>query len=315
MGKQTPYLCSSIFGTLLGLAFITGSAGSAQSQQVTYNGSLQFAAGSYFFDESTSSFSLSNGLGWSGDRTSVSISLPYIIQNSPWITYGAAGSLPTGGPQHGALRDSTGNRPGQGGGGMHGNGNGSGRNKAVLDNPVPVLQRKNSIPIPDTSTYAESSFGDPNIYASFRIYDTPAGDTRVLLNSGLKIPFADPSNGFGTGEWDVGLGISGTRRINHYLVYLNLMKWWFGDLPDLELKNPVSYGIGISRSIADGKAMVNSTLNGYTEIIEDYDPPVTLSVGIGYFASERLSLNGSLSAGLSESSADFYMGMGWSLKL
>lgn len=296
----------------LSLLMISGlvAVGCVQAQGVSYSGSMQYATGSYFFDETTGSFSLANGLNFSGDKLSVSFSVPFIVQNSPWISYGAAGYIPTGGPQHGALKDSTGRRPGKGGGkGMMG----SLKNK--VGSGIPVLQEGSDIPLPDTSSYTESSFGDPNIYANVKLYTSSSGYTSIQLNSGLKIPFADPGNGFGTGEWDLGMGASLSQRLGEYFLYLNLMKWWFGDMPDLELEDPLSYSVGLSRSLGQGKWFINSTFSGYTEIIKDYDPPLNLGFGLGFFASDRVSLNGTFSLGLSESSADQSFGVGWNIKL
>ncbi|MDR8393234.1 transporter [Aliifodinibius sp. S!AR15-10] len=293
------------------LAMILG-AGTAIGQQISYSGSMQYATGSYFFEETTGSFLLSNGLSWSGERGGIAFSIPFILQNSPWISYGGAGFIPTGGPQHQALRDSTGNRPGRGGKGMQGNM----KSKADGVDAVTQTQGKggNAVPIPDTSSYTESSFGDPSIYANLKLYNSSSGMTSVQLNSGLKIPFANPSSGFGTGEWDFGVGVSGLQRVSNYFLFIDLMKWWFGNMPDLELKNPFTYSLGLSRSFGSGW-MVNTTFSGYTEIIEDYDPPMTLGFGVGYFVSDRVSLNSSCSVGLSESSADQAFGLGWSIKI
>lgn len=296
-----------IFMLLVGF---TITAGCVQAQQVSYSGSMQYATGSYFFDESTGSFSMANGLGIYGDKLTVSFSVPYIVQNSPWISYGAAGYIPTGGPQHGSLTDSTGHRPGKGDGKGS---NGMGRNKIISSRSG--AQTESALPLPDTTSYTESSFGDPNIYANLKLYSSFSGATNIQLNSGLKVPFADPNNGFGTGEWDFGLGFSGSQRLGNYFLYIDVMKWWFGDMPDLELKDPLAYSIGLSRSLGQGKWFVNSTFSGYTEIIQDYDPPLNLGFGLGFFASERVSLNGTLSLGLSESSADQSFGLGWSIKL
>lgn len=287
----------------------SGGTGCAQAQGVSYSGSLQFATGSYFFEESTESFSLVNGLTWSGDPATVSFSLPFIVQNSPWISYSATGYLPTGGPQHGGLRDSTGRRPGRGGR------TGMMKSTAGMDYQAQIGNQDEPIPLPDTASFTQSSFGDPNIYVNLKLFTSGAGSTSIQLNSGLKFPLADPNSGFGTGKWDYGLGGSVSQRIGRFFLIADLMKWWFGDLPDLELKDPLTYSLGIGRSLAGGSWMVNASFSGYTEIIEDYDPPMNLGFGIGYFASERVSLNTTASFGLSESSSDLAVGFGWNIRL
>lgn len=59
---------------------------------------------------------------------------------------------------------------------------------------------------------------------------------------------------------------------------------------------------------------VNATLSGYSEIINDYEPPMNAGLGVGYFVSPKMTLNSTLSIGLTESSSDAAIGLGWSVK-
>ncbi|SMO78620.1 hypothetical protein [Fodinibius sediminis] len=295
------------------------TAGRSRAQDLSYSGSLQFSTGSYFFDESTASFSFSNGFGIAGENLSVSFSVPFIVQNSPWISYGGAGYIPTGGPEHKVVRDSSGRGPGPGGnGGKDGDGSGGGGGKHIMNATGSDIgyqaESGTDVVLPDTSSYTQSSFGDPTLYANLKLYSSLSGATAIRLNSALKFPLADPSSGFGTGEWDYGIGVSASRSISSYYFMANIMKWWFGDLPDLELQNPLTYSFGIGRSLGGGSWLINGTFTGYTEVIDTYDPPRNLNLGIGYFASQHVSLNSTLSWGLSESSSDFSMGLGWNIR-
>lgn len=285
------------------------TAGCLHAQNLNYTGSMQYSTGTYFFEESTESFSLVNGLGWSGDHLSAYLNVPFIIQNSPWISYGITGSLPTGGPEHKTVRDSSARRGSKGQGGNQN----MMSTTSSTDNPY-RLQEEDVI-MNDTSSYTQSSFGDPNLYTNVRLYFSDTGETALWLNTGIKFPFADANSGFGTGEWDYGVGISASQRIAGLFFIADVMKWWFGNLPDLELKNPFSYSLGIGKSFGDGDWMINGSFNGYTEIIEHYDPPMNVGLGLGYFATDWLSLNSSFTLGLAESSSDFSMGLGWNVKL
>lgn len=293
------------------------TASRSQAQDLSYSGSFQFSNGSYFFEENTASFSFSNGLGIAGENLSVSFSVPFIMQNSPWISYGGAGYIPTGGPEHKVVRDSSGRGPGPGGG-NGGGGGGGGRGKLMVETGEGSVglqaDSQTNVVLPDTSSYTQSSFGDPTLYANLKLYSSLSGTTTIRLNSALKFPLADPSSGFGTGEWDYGIGVSASRRISSYFLMADLMKWWFGDLPDLELQNPLTYSFGIGRSLGGGSWLISSTFSGYTEILDSYDPPRNINLGIGYFASRHVSLNSIFSWGLSESSSDFSMGIGWSIR-
>lgn len=298
---------------------ITGlvlAAGCVQAQQVSvsYTGSAQYTTGSYFFDESTQSFSLSNGLSISGDKLAVSFNVPFIVQNSPWVSYGVAGSIPTGGPDHKTVRDSS--RQGQGQG-PDGDGP-DGRNRILASGQSisrSMQKAADEVVLADTASYNKASFGDPNVYANLKLYSSATGATSLRLNTGLKIPFADPTSGYGTGEWDYGMGVSLSQRAGTFFFIADMMKWWFGDLPDLELQDPLTYSFGIGKSLGTGSWLINANYSGYTEIIDGYDPPKTLNFGIGHFLSDRVSLNSSLSFGLSESSSDFALGLGWNIRL
>lgn len=291
------------------------AAGCVSAQNVSYTGNMQYATGSYFFDENTQSLSFSNGLSISGKKFTLSFSAPLILQSSPWVSYNATGYLPTGGPEHRGLRDSSGG----------GSGNNMGGFASTLADPNKpadaTLQQhggggmRNKVDLPDTSSYNQASFGDPNVYGNFKLYTSATGATAFQLNAGVKIPLADPNSGYGTGEWDYGAGLSVSQRIGNYFLMADFMKWWFGDFTDLKLQDPIAYSLGIGRSLGGGSWLVNASYSGYTEIIDGYDPPQTLNLGIGYFVTPKVAVNTTLTAGLSESTADFMFGLGWMIGL
>lgn len=176
--------------------------------------------------------------------------------------------------------------------------------------------RKAPIALPDTLSHTTSSFGDPGVYANIQLYNSTSGRIRVLINSGLKIPLTNPDNGFGTGKWDYGIGLSTYGRPGtHTFISAGIMKWWFGSFMELDLKNPLNYSLGLTRSFGQGKWLINGIFNGYTEIIKDYSPPQNLSFGLGVFASDRITLNSTFTLGLSESSADYGFGLGWNINI
>lgn len=305
---MSKYIYNSVLFIITGILLEAFWAGCIQAQDLSYSGNVQYATGSYFFEDRTESFSISNGLTLSGGKLKVNFSVPFVIQNSPWVSYNAIGYIPTGGPENRTVRDSTGMGNG------HGKGDGKGMNKISNYPFARQNSKRQEILLPDTSSYRQSSFGDPNIYANLNIYSSPSGTSSIQLNSSIKLPLANPSSGFGTGEWDYGLGLSASQRIGKLFVIIDLMKWWFGNLPDLVLENPLAYGAGVGWSI-NSKWIINTSFNGYTEIINNIDPPMAVGFGIGHFFSQKISINGSTFVGLSESSSDFSVGVGWTVKL
>lgn len=184
---------------LLGLLI----AGCGYAQRVSYSGSMQYAAGSYFFGETTRSFYLTNGFTVGGDRGSLTFNLPFIIQNTPWVSYSAGGYLPTGGTQHGTV--------GRRSGGMS--------------------RMEGRITLSDTSSYTKANFSDPTFNLGVKLLS--GATTTLFLNSGLKIPLADPTNGFGTGAWDFGAGLSVSQRLSSFFFDSGrhvLVAWRYGGI-------------------------------------------------------------------------------------
>jgi hypothetical protein len=263
------------------------------AQQFTYTGGASISSGSYYFQESTRSFYLTNGLMVSHKNFSISASVPYIVQNTPWLSYSRAGGLPTGGTQSGEVR-----RIGMGGnsGGSHGS---HGHRRIALT---------------DTTSYTRASFSDPSILTGYRIWSNRTARTSVFVNSQVKIPFSGPSSGYGTGAWDAGAGLSASVAVfTSWMMYANLMYWHLGDMDELELNNTLAYGAGIGRFSSDRKWMTSVNITGFTKILDTYDPPLSAAIGAGYISGSRTILNSSLSLGLTESSPDFSFGLGWAI--
>jgi len=287
------YILIIYLGSLL---FESMGAGNAWAQRVTYSGSLQYATGSYFFTESTKSIYFSNGLGISGDAGRISMNIPFVIQNSPWISYSPGGGIPTGGSQHGQV------------------GSGGSNSSAMMQQDT-MRQRRHRVEMPDPGSYRQAGFSDPSLYGSLYLYNAPLGYTSVSLNTSLKIPLANPETGFGTGAWDAGGGISVFQRIRSFFLSGDVMYWYMGDMDELDLKNPITVSVGVARTFRDGKWMASTSFFGSTGIVEDFDPPMSLGAGLGYFISSRTSLNSTITFGLSESSPDVSFGIGWSVRL
>lgn len=264
------------------------------AQKVTYSGNLQYSTGSYFFTEKTESFYFSNGLSVSGERARISFTIPYVVQSSPWISYGTSGGIPTGGTGHGQV-------------GQHGSGTG---------NQYQDLARRgrHRVDLPDTVSYRQASFSDPSIFGSLQIFNSSAQTTNLNLNASAKLPFTKPASGFGTGAWDFGAGISLFHRIQTMFLFLDTMYWRMGDMNDLDLINPLTGSAGAGKAFKGGEWMVNASISGSTKIIGSVDPPLNLNTGLGYLKSQKTSLNTTFSFGLSESSPDFTASVGWSIQ-
>ena len=281
---------------MITILMLAGGYMPAYAQQVSYTGGAQLSTGSYYFDESTQSFYLFNGLTIRANRFSISFQVPFVVQSSPWISYSTIGGLPTGGTEHGVV-----DRSGRGGGSGPGSGQGGSREPIILA---------------DTTQYTRASFSDPSVSSSYRFYRSSNGRASLYLNGQVKVPVTDPSGGYGTGAWDGGLGFSASRGLKSMWIFTaDLMYWRLGDLEELELNNALAYSVSTGKMLNNGKWFLSSSVSGLTKILDDFEPPVNLNFGIGLMPGNNLLFNTSLSFGLTESSPGFTFGLGWSVNI
>jgi hypothetical protein len=250
---------------------------------IYYNGSGQFAIGKYIFDSNTSSYTLYNGLGFSSGIFNFSFSLPMIYQSTPWISLSGTNLIPSGGTQHGEVRQRT---------EMHG-----------------------STVLIDTSQYHHTGIGDPVFHGEARIIEESTTVPATSLTADAKPPLANPSNGFGTGEWNWSLGVSLAKKLGPVFGFVTLGYWMLGDMPDLELKDPFVYSLSLGKPLAQGKYSVLASYSGQTQVLETAEPPSMISLMVGRFFNTSSSLSLSTSFGLSNSAPDIAIGLGWHIGL
>jgi len=258
----------------------------ATGQEVAYNGSVQYATGDYIFSERTHSVFFFNGLALSAGRLRISASVPVILQSTPWVSYTGGGVLPSGGPEHEVVRRGMGGR-----------------------------RDREPVVLPDTASFEELGVGDPVAHAEIELLPDRGALPALRLTGDVKFPLADVDRGFGTGEWDYAGGVSLSKVIGGTLVFGNVTYWVLGDLPDLRLKDPIAYSLGVGRPLPGGRVGVLLTFSGYTEVLDDVAPPAQLSLGVSYLLSGGRSVIGSASFGLSETSPDLSLSVGWHLPL
>ncbi len=278
------------------LAAVAGVA-VAQEPAITYIGSLQYASGNYTLSETTSSSLLFNGLSYRRGRWRLSASIPLIHQDSPFVTYSGGMPVPAGRRQAVETDDGT-----DGGvGGIHGSG--SGRGGTVV------------VPDPGTLDFNKSGVGDPLFRADFAISEGRADGPDFGVYLAAKPPLADEDSGFGSGEWDYGAGITVSKRAGQNFLVADLGYWVYGDLPDLELMDPLAFSFGLGRSLPGGRYSVLGSVWGSTETVDGVDGPVQVGVTGSRLMDSGRSLNVTLSAGLTESAPDYSLSLGWRLGL
>lgn len=272
------------------MALFLATVPAVVGQQVTYRGSVQASSGDYIFTERTSSVYFFNGLSLSTERFQANVTVPLIYQNSPWISYGVLGGLPSGGTEQGTVNNWR---------------KGKGKGSASVDR----------VALPDTTTYNDVGLGDPSFHAAVKIVNEKGWIPELRISGDFKLSLADVDRGFGTGASDFGGGLSLSKSFGTTFLFVDVMQWRLGDLSELELNDPVSYSVALGHSMKQGKLGLMAALAGYSEVIPDVDPPLQISFGISYWLKPGRGVNASIGAGLSESSSDFSVSLGWSIAL
>jgi hypothetical protein len=98
-------------------------------------------------------------------------------------------------------------------------------------------------------------------------------------------------------------------------VFADVGYWWYGDLMDLELADGLAYSAGLSYGVLAGRGSVMVSFLGSDAVIATMDRPASVALGAGYLPRLGLSLSSGVSVGLSESSPDFSIHGGWSVRL
>lgn len=265
-------------------------AAPAAAQSVTYIGSVQASTGDYIFTDRTTSLYFVNGIELTAGLVRVSGTLPVIGQSTPWVTYGPV-AVPSGGKLSGEVARE-----------VMGRGTGQGRRTITL----PVTQ--------EGVAYA-TGVGDPLVRADVEFVTDRGSRPSLRINASAKFPLADPDNGFGTGAWDYGGGVSLSKRIRRRSMFVDVAYWNFGDLPDLQLKDAVAYSVGYGQILGTGRWSMLASVSGWTAIIDGASPQLELGLGLSRLIKPGRSISISAGVGLTETAPDVSIGLGWRVAL
>jgi hypothetical protein len=286
-----------VFLMLIGPSAVLG-------QELSWTGTASYSTGSYVFDAATHTFYVSNGLQLTFGRVDISGSIPIVAQNSGLVSVVGDVTLPTGGEDHGTVGQ---RQPGETIGTGKGSGNGSGPGGSMDGGTMA-----------DTVTYRDEftlEVGDPFFSTGIQLYEGSGLLRSVRAQASTKAPLRDLSSGVGTGEWDFGAGGSAFAALGGTYFFVDVAYWWYGDLPDMELVDGLTYGAGVSRSLMDGRGSLMASFLGADAAIQTMDRPASLGLSFGYTPRLGRSYNAGVAFGLSESSPDFSVYAGWTLKV
>jgi len=307
-------------------ALLLAPASPLSGQTLRYSGSVGYSGGNYFFEETTHSVFLNSGLSLEIGRFDFSLNLPLVFQSTGLVSFVGGIPVPTGGENSGMVGErQPGSTMGNGGNGQGGTG------KDILDpgllvSPPSLATSSGLDPAPANRAVAASdslemsfensysaSLGDPLVQGSVDLYRGLGSLRSVGVRVGVKAPLAGLDSGVGTGEWDAGAGASLVLGSGATLLLADLGYWWYGDLPDLELRDGFSYSGALSRSFLGYRASLMLSVMGAQPMVSTAEPPLSAGIGLGYIFSSGRMMNAGFNFGLSESSPGLSLTLGWSV--
>lgn len=257
----------------------------------TLSTSLQYSSGSYQLNNSNKIIYLYGGAGYQTGKWSFNISVPLVAQSAGGVGQVGGMMLPNGNGSN-----SSGSMMGNNGGGMMGG------------NPTSMNNQS-------MSPFGHVGLGDFYLYGSYNLYEDQSLLFSFTLNSFVKFPTANNSQGLGTGKFDYGVSTTIRQTIKTFLTFVDLGYIEIGNPASINYKNPFSLGLGIGRSFDEGNYSLLLYYQAYTKIIEGYDAPRLLSLGFNYKINPELTLSLIGAAGLSKVTSDFSFssGLEWNL--
>lgn len=276
----------------LAVGVLAVAAVAAPAQSLSYVGGLQYATGDFIFTQRTWSAYLSNGLSWSAGRLRASASVPLVMQPAGWLQYSGAGMMvPTGG-MAGSAGTHMSSIPGMGSG-MNGG----------------TMTPSSGMP------FSRVGIGDPIGRIDVALSRADAEHPVVSLVGVAKAPLANVNHGFGTGEWDVGAGLSSTVKVASISVFAEAVYWKLGNPPGGSVRNAVAYALSIGRAFPRSRWSVLGTVSGASSLWTGLEAPVQAGAGVGYLLESGSSVFATAAAGLTRTAPAISTGLGWRVPL
>ncbi len=256
------------------------------------NGSAQYLNGEYIYTTGTSTYYLSGGVRYQTERWNVGISVPGIAQNNDLVSGSGAMFVPSG---------HTDQEQGDGGmgNGHHGGGMMDG-NHIVTDHVV---------------SHFEFGVGDVYLSGQYQLMADRSSGPSVAVSGQIKFPTASKERNYGTGEFDYGMTVNLAKRWKNYAGFLDVGYWLLGDTPEINYKDPFTYGIGMGRFFDNGNFSALLYYRGYSAILENYDPPRQGSLGLYYRTDDQTIFSLTATAGFSDTSPHFGLSVGFNRTL
>lgn len=157
--------------------------------------------------------------------------------------------------------------------------------------------------------------GDLYVYMDHKIFSDYESGIDLFINAQAKIPTAAIRMNIGTGKFDLGGSVTLRKSLNNFIGIADFGYLNIGDPDSITYKNPFTYGIGVGKFFNYGEYSLLIYYTGYTKILDGFDLPNLLSLGINYVAAEKVILSFISSKGFGNTSPDFTLSIGARIKI
>ncbi|MDO8550517.1 MAG: hypothetical protein Q7S39_10265 [Ignavibacteria bacterium] len=253
----------------------------------TLSTSFQVTGGGYIYNEYSTLYLLYGGIRYQNNNLTLYGYIPVVAQNNPGFTQSGMMIIPTG-------------RENKGEGGNMNEGNMHGENNSM--NQTSMMN-------------SQISLGDFYLYGSYLLLNEIDHSMDLFINPNIKFPTASGSSEIGTGRFDYGLSMNVRKSIESFIILAEAGFIKLGDPSGIDYKDPFTYGIGLGKFISQSGSSVLLYYYSYTRILDNYEPPSQVSLGLNFKLDSTKALSFIGSKGLSSYSPDFSISAGFNFDL
>lgn len=187
----------------------------------------------------------------------------------------------------------------------------------VIGNHLNYSTIVNSQPLGNNQMMNSMDFGlgDLYFYTDFKLLSEASGYADLYFNTSIKFPTASSNINLSSDEFDFGFSIALKKSFNSFIVFIDAGYLYTGNPASFNYKNPFSYGIGAGKFFSYGKYSLFIYYNGYSKILDQYEPPQQISIGANYLTNSQIIFSIVAAAGIGDFTPDYTLSGGIRFRL
>ncbi len=154
---------------------------------------------------------------------------------------------------------------------------------------------------------SQSGIGDLVLKGGYVVFQEEKFIPEIRPEVYVKVPTADKNKGLGTGEFDGGVGVTLTKWVDNWNGYFEGVYNLIGKSQDFSLKDFFSYEVGVGYQVTD-RFLPSIALKGATNPEDGSEPPFEMRIKALYNVTGKLGVDGYLSKGFNDGTADYGAG-------